>query len=50
MPGEWNQVSKKLFKGLYAVKASLLKPFLTEIFCQMPDLRVFQSFFLIELE
>lgn len=35
MSGEWNQVSKKLFKGVYAMNASLLKHFLTEMFCRI---------------
>lgn len=44
MLGERNQVSKELFKGFYAMNASLLKHFLTEMFCQIL-VGVFQCFF-----
>lgn len=35
MSGERNQVSKTLFKGFYAMNASFLKHFPTEMFCQI---------------
>jgi len=44
MSGERNQVSKKLFKGFYAMNASLLKHFLTEMTCHIL-VGVFRWFF-----
>lgn len=49
MSGEQHQVSKKLFKGFYAMNPSLLKHFLSEMFCQVL-VGVFRCFFSMKLK